>query len=162
MCSQRSSENLLLVPRISHVLTALIFPPWELLFASKWVTYACDLRVLLPLAVVTGSWTCFLEQPMFVFFFFVVVGFFLLVFFPSLLGFISQLQESCVLPKTALSVDAPCFCKAIQTGTLQIPGAQAWLAACACRATVPGMDLSPFPPSAFLPSPASLPVPGVS
>lgn len=71
--------------------------------------------------------------------------------FFSLLGFVSWLQESCVLSKTALSVKVPCFCKAIWTGSLQIPRAQAWLPACPCRAPVPEMDLSPFPPSAFLP-----------
>lgn len=74
----------------------------------------------------------------------------------------SLLQEARVLSKTALSVKAPCFYKAIWMGTMQLPGAQAWLPARACMAAGPGMDLSPLPPTAFLPSPASLPGSGVS
>lgn len=78
--------------------------------------------------------------------------FFLL--FPFFLSWASSLgcKNAVYFPKLpSLSVEVPCFCKAIWTGSLQIPRAQAWLPACPCRAPVPEMDLSPFPPSAFLP-----------
>lgn len=131
---------------------------WELLFVSTLVTFSCELHVLV---AVTGSWTCwFLDMLLGTTY---VCHFFLFFFVPFsflfLLGFVSWLQESCVLSKTALGVKGACFCKAIWTGSLQIPGAPAWLPACPCRAPVPEMDLSPFPPSALL---ARLPVPGVS
>lgn len=123
--------------------------PWELLFVSTWLTYPCQLRVLL---APTASWKCCcLEQPMFVTFWFF---FNFILLFPFFLSWASSLgcKNAVYFPKLpSLSLEMPCFCKAIWMGSLQIPRAQGWLPACPCRAPAPEMDLSPFPPSAFLP-----------